>query len=183
MKSLVNVVWAAVLLVVLLSLTATTTLAQEPTLNITTPEAGATVEAPVTVSWTAEGVTIRPAAEATAMEEGHFHVFVDREPQLQEGEPIPTGDPQIIHTAATSAELADLAAGEHTVTVVLGFSDHTPWQPTVMDSVTFTVAGEEGEAPTELPETGGAALPWMLLLIGTGLALLVAGVQLRQRQT
>ncbi len=153
---------------VLLVLNATGLLAQGPTLSISNPSEGTTVGAPVTIEWAAEGVTIKPASEATQHEEAHFHLFVDKVPALVEGQGIPAGDPQIIHTGSTSMELPDLAAGEHTVTVVLGYSDHTPWMPQVMDSVTFTVGDP---APATMPPSGGNPLVgvWATL---AGLALL-----------
>lgn len=179
------VVHALVIALALLVMGSGALTAQGPTLTISAPEGGATVAAPVTIAWGAEGVTVRPAGEAASREEGHFHVFVDRTPELAEGTPIAGGDPQIIHTAGTSLEIAELAEGEHTVTVVLGYSDHTPWWPQVSDSVTFTVGamaeGASEPAPETLP-TAGAATRDAMYLLAAGLGALLLGLALLRRR-
>lgn len=179
------VIRALIVALALLVLGSAALSAQGPTLAIAAPEGGATVAAPVTIEWSAEGVTIKGATDATSREEGHFHVFVDKSPELEEGVPIPGGDPQIIHTAATSLELADLADGEHTVTVVLGYSDHTPWWPQVSDSVTFTVGamteGASEPAPETMPTTGTASRdPIYALIVAVGALLLGLALLVRR---
>jgi hypothetical protein len=145
-----------------------------PAIQITEPANGATVGPNVNVSWTSEGVTIVKAADATELTQGHYHVFVDTAPITGADTPTPTDNPQIIHTAETSVELKDLAPGEHTITLVLGYSNHTPWQPPVTATVTFTVEA------TTLPATGGTFTDMTTVLLLLGMVLIVGGVMLRQ---
>ncbi len=89
-----------------------------------------------------EGVTLAPAASDHSFKagtHGHLHVLVDREPPAA-GQPIPSGDPDVVHTADEHVLLPKLSPGSHTVWVVLGYADHTPFDPAVADRVTFTVS-------------------------------------------
>lgn len=116
--------------------------AAAPTLQITSPAMGANVKGDaVTISWVSSGVKIVAAAEAKAREEGHFHVFVDRE-DFRAGAEIPRDMEKagIYHTAANSLELKGLKPGTHKVIVVLSYDNHIPWNPLVTAAVTFTVA-------------------------------------------
>ena len=113
-----------------------------PTLNVSAP---ATVAAgqPVGITATVQGVTLTKASEDTSKKDGttgHLHVFVNKDPTLL-GTPIPTGDPAIIHTAATEIQVPAtlLKPGENTIWVVLGYADHTPFDPRVLDKVIVTV--------------------------------------------
>jgi hypothetical protein len=101
--------------------------------------APATVPAgqPVTITATVSGVTLVPADGDTSGQTGHLHFFVDRDP-TPAGQPIPK-EAGIIHTAETSASIPGLAAGAHTVWVVVGDGAHVPLAPPVMAQVTFTV--------------------------------------------
>ena len=146
-----------------------------PTVTITAPANGATVANPVSVTVTSSGATIKPvtAGDASA---AHFHYFIDRNPAtvLQPGQPIPTGQPDIIHSPATTQPLPNLAAGQHTVWVVLAHNDHTPFSPNVQAQVTFTVGASAAgaAAPAGLPASGSGGLlgnrggssvsPWLL---------------------
>ena len=160
-----------VLGIILLAAAPGMALAQEgPKIVISEPADGATVGPNVTLVWTAEGVKIVKAADAKELTEGHFHVFVDTEPITGADQVIPAGDPKIIHTGANTVELKELTPGEHTVTIVLGYSNHTPWQPPVTATVKFTVA----EATT-LPATGGNPTLLYAVLALVGLALFVSG--------
>jgi LPXTG-motif cell wall-anchored protein len=164
---------------VLLSLTfAPTALAQpQPQVAITAPANGATVAGPnVTVNITVSGTNLVPAANATRLEDLHVHYVLDGDPTtLASGAaPIPTGNPNIVHAAATSNTFMDVAPGQHRVTVVLGLSNHVAVQPTVAPSVTFTVA-----APSQLPRTGDASSPAMLLLVAGAIGVIL-GIALRR---
>jgi LPXTG-motif cell wall-anchored protein len=152
-----------------------------PKITISEPQDGATIQgSSVTLKWSAEGVTIKPAKDATAKEEGHFHVLLDKD-TVAAGTPFPQGDPAIVHTANTEQTFDHLTAGNHTVTIVLGYSDHTPWQPPVEAKVSFTIA-TGGQAPPQLPKTGGAT-PNDLALVGMAVVCLLLGsaVWLRRR--
>ncbi|MGH2667938.1 MAG: DUF4399 domain-containing protein, partial [bacterium] len=59
---------------------------------------------------------------------------------LPPGQPYPPKDQAgPIHTADSMVGLTGLAPGEHTIWVVLGYADHTPFDPPVADKVTVTV--------------------------------------------
>jgi hypothetical protein len=108
-----------------------------PSVSITSPTNGEVVSGSgVTVRWTAVGMEVKPAAEATRKEQAHFHVFVDRAPILNSTEPWGT---EAIHTGVYEQRVEQLAPGTHTVWVTAGFMDHSPYSPYAVDSVTFVV--------------------------------------------
>ncbi len=109
------------------------------TISVTPPAAGS---ATVTVA-TSPAVTIKPASEGDPAS-FHLHYFVDT-PAVAAGEPVPTGNPKIIHSGKTTQDLGSLAAGEHTVTVVLGQVNHMACE--ARGSVTFTSATAVTAAP------------------------------------
>src|SRR4051794_6083338 len=88
---------------------------QTGTIKITAPAAGATVAGPVMLQVTISGVTVKPAAEGDPAA-FHYHALVDLDPAtvVQPGVPLPTGQANIIHTAANSLEVPNLAPGPHT---------------------------------------------------------------------
>jgi hypothetical protein len=127
------------------------------------------------------GTTLVPAAEATRLEDLHVHYLLDTDaaPYLSGTTPVPTGNPNIVHSAALSNTFSGVAPGSHRVTVLLGYSTHAAFQPPVAPSVTFQVGGP-GAAPTQLPRTGDAdGLPaaW---LAGAGVLGLAIGALLRR---
>jgi hypothetical protein len=138
---------------------------QSGTIEITAPADNATVGDPVMLNVNIQGVTVKPAAEGDP-QAFHYHALVDVDPStvLQPGQPIPTGQGNIIHTADSNLSLGDLAPGQHSVTVVLTRTDHVPLSPNVQDRVTFTVA----PAGTGGPQAGGAQTPAALARVGTG---------------
>jgi hypothetical protein len=68
----------------------------------------------------------------------HLHYFFDVTPTL-DGTPIPTDDPNITHSREVSLTYEDVAAGEHTIWVVVAGADHVPLDPLVMDTAKVTV--------------------------------------------
>ena len=84
-------------------------------------------DVPIKISVT----NFKPVDPATATNkhlygEGHFHLFLDVPPTAP-GEVVPrtTG---IYHTFATDFTLPNVPNGKHHLYVVLGFSDHTPYE-------------------------------------------------------
>src|SRR5207249_1505246 len=112
---------------------------------------------------------------------GHYHYFVDRNPStvLQQGQPIPSGQPDIIHSADPNQALPNLAPGQHTVWVVLAHTDHTPLTPNVQTSVSFSVGtgaqATPAAAPGSLPSNGDDFSMLRLLVIGAALILVGGG--------
>lgn len=109
-----------------------------------TAKAGEAVKVSVVVA----GATIVAAKDDKSNKDGtagHLHVFVNKDPPEVSpggGTPIPSGDPAIIHTTSTSIEIPPelLKVGENTLWVMLGFADHTPFEPPVLDKVVVTVS-------------------------------------------
>jgi serine/threonine-protein kinase len=109
-------------------------------LRITAPSEGAAVNSTVLVSVEQSGAVIKPATDNDP-NAAHYHYFIDRNPDdvLKPGQPIPTGQPDIIHSASPSLAIPDLKPGQHHVWVVLAHTDHTPYSPNIQRDVTFTV--------------------------------------------
>src|SRR5207237_4165773 len=89
-----------------------------PTDHLTAPATIATGQT-LTVTATVEGVKLVKATDDTSHKDGstgHLHIFVNKDPLTPGGAPIPSGDPAILHTAATTTEIpaALLKAGENT---------------------------------------------------------------------
>jgi len=63
---------------------------------------------------------------------GHHHLLVDIDTPLEPGEPIPS-DKNHLHFGGGQTEARlDLAAGEHTLQLVLGDAEHKLFKPPVM---------------------------------------------------
>lgn len=137
-----------------------------PTIQISGPANGSTVSNPVQMHVTSSGVTIKPAT-AGDPNAAHYHYFIDRNPStvLQQGQPIPAGQPDIIHTDDANLTLPTLPAGQHTVWVVLAHTDHTPYNPNVQAQVSFTVSGAAATPAAGRPAPGNAS---GLAATGTG---------------
>lgn len=115
-----------------------TTEAKDVSIEASAPETVAAGQ-PVPVTIKVEGLTLVKADGDTSGATGHLHLFVDREP-TPAGQPIPAGQADIIHTAATEVPVPGLAAGEHTIWVVAGDGAHVPLDPPVQDKVTVKVS-------------------------------------------
>jgi serine/threonine-protein kinase len=118
-------------------------------MRITSPANGASVLSTVIVSVDESGAVIKPATDNDP-NAAHYHYFIDRDPAtvLKPGQPIPTGQPDIIHTQLASLPIPDLKPGPHTVWVVLAHTDHTPYSPNIQKEVSFSVAPAAGPVQT-----------------------------------
>lgn len=108
---------------------------------LTAPASGETLSAgSVTVSVSYTGPPLVAAANATQLDDYHLHYFLDVDPTPYIGstQPIPLGDPRIIHSGATSVTFDNVAAGEHTLAVVMTGSNHISVNPPVTARATFT---------------------------------------------
>lgn len=103
----------------------------------------------------------------------HLHYFIDTPPPAA-GTAIPTGLNSIIHTAALTQDVGPLAAGPHTVYVVVGQLDHRACA--LRGQVSFNVgaasaAAAQPASPVTPPKTGsggllpgaGAASSWLAM--------------------
>lgn len=110
-----------------------------PTLAVLTPDDGARVSGPVTIQLDVQNVNLKAPVEADPSGR-HIHYFLDIDPLtvLAPGQPIPTGQANIVHTPSASHTFLDLGPGGHTVWAVLTGNDHVPLEPMVLGKVTFT---------------------------------------------
>ncbi len=143
--------------------------------GVTLTVAAPTAAAPTTVNVTVTpALNIKPAAAADATS-FHLHYFIDT-PATAAGAVIPSGDPKIVHSGTTTQDLGALAAGSHTVTVVLGQVNHTACDTRASVTFTTVVTAVPVTAPAK---TGNAGLAGeggdSILLVGSllGVALLV----------
>ena len=128
----------------------------------------------VTVSLKAEGVEIRlPTNEGQDPAFAHYHLYLDIPPNVthsHNGSGEPT-NPNDIMTTADSHTFKGLKPGNHVVTAVLFYDDHTPFSPAVVSGTSFTVPGTNSGGDDDGIDTGAA----IGLAIGIGAAGLVVG--------
>ena len=133
-------------------------------------------KAPTTVN-----VRVEPTEHFRAIalrEVGPFtlHYFVDGA-VTPAGEAVPTGDPRVIATSATSQRLGLLGPGAHTVTVVLAQSDGIAC---AARGATSFIVGQQAGQPIA-PQSGNAGLAGsstaaatVVLLVGAAAAVVIA---------
>lgn len=124
------------------------------TLTVAAPTAGAPSTVTVTV---APALANLKAASAADPASHHVHYFIDT-PAPAAGAAIPTGNAAIIHSGTLTQDLGALAAGPHTVVVVVGQLDHKACD--LRGQVSFTTAAAQA-APTAAvtpPKTGNGGL-------------------------
>lgn len=113
---------------------------------IQSPEAGATVKSPVTVSFGLSGMGVAPA-EVQVENTGHHHLLIDRAPfgtgdagAEETAYAIPADDNHRHFGKGQTEVTLDLAPGTHTLQLVMGDYGHVPHVPPVMsEQVTITV--------------------------------------------
>ena len=156
---------------------------QAGSIKIMSPSGGSTVQGDsVDLTVDIQGVPVKAAAEGDPAAY-HYHALVDVDPSsvLQAGQPIITGQANVIHTADRTLKVTGLAPGPHSITVVLTRTDHVPLTPNVQDRIAFVIAGAGqpaaggGSVPSGLPRTGvGSAAPAPVTAAAAGLALFLA---------
>jgi hypothetical protein len=118
--------------------------AQRPngaSITFTAPTAGEAVSAgSVTVTVNYMGPPLVDAASATKLDDYHLHYFLDTDPTPYIGTtvPMPLGDPRIIHSAATRVTYDNVAAGPHSLAVVMSGSNHISVSPPVAAQESFS---------------------------------------------
>jgi len=105
---------------------------------IVSPEDGAEVASPVTVSFGIEGFSVAPAGTYEAAT-GHHHLLVDA-PLPDLDMPVPA-DANRIHFGKGQTETTlELEPGEHTLQLLLADGNHVPHEPPLYSPVvTITV--------------------------------------------
>lgn len=103
----------------------------------TSPEDGATVESPVTVTFGVEGATVKPAGP---LEEGtgHHHVILGAE-GIAQGHGVPKDDKHIHYGGGQTEGSLELPPGEHTLTLQFADGAHRSYGPALTSSITITV--------------------------------------------
>ncbi|MDP1793458.1 MAG: DUF4399 domain-containing protein [Acidimicrobiales bacterium] len=109
-----------------------------PTVDATAP-ATVAAGAPVVIDVAVSGLQLVKADGATGETTGHLHAFVGTAP-VAAGEAIAVGNPLIIHSATSPITVTGLAAGEHTIWIVVGDGTHHAFKTPVRDKVVVTVA-------------------------------------------
>jgi hypothetical protein len=110
----------------------------EPRVFVISPADGATVTSPVTVVFGIENFAVAPAGTPDA-NTGHHHLLVDTGlPPLDQ--PIPADENHIHFGKGQTETTLELAAGEHTLQLLLGDGNHVPHDPAlVSEQITITV--------------------------------------------
>jgi hypothetical protein len=121
--------------------------ATEPTVSVRfqAPVDGAVIAADsVHVVLLAAGVEIVQADGLNTAGRAHHHVFIDAD-LSPAGEPIPAGQPDIVHlgTGVSEVTLSGLAPGRHRLIAVLALGDHVPLDPWAVDTVFVTIEASE----------------------------------------
>ncbi len=154
--------------------------AADPVVKITSPTEGEVIDGTeVTVTLDVGDLKLVPGAQAAQKSDLHVHYLLDVDPTpwLDGKRDIPTGDPNIVHSAATSHTFTNLKPGPHKVTVILTNADHIAIQPPVAPSVRFTVGGAISAG---LPRAGGLPEGVLLAMALIGCSL-VAGSLVARR--
>lgn len=132
-----------------------------PTLQITAPVSGSTLPAGnilVTVQVTNFDL-VNKLSQPNVAGQGHIHYFLDYPAPTTQGQPaIPPASANAtwVATPDTSYTFNNVVAGSHTIYVELVNNDHTPLNPPVVESVTFTVSAHppvSTPTPTVAPAT------------------------------
>jgi len=110
------------------------------TVTIGSPNEGEVImTGAVTVRLSVEGLQIVPAGDTTSGT-GHHHLYLDAD-LTAPGDPVPTVPGSIIHMGDGSSEYTfeGVAPGEHRLIAVVADGIHIPLNPSVVDTVMFTV--------------------------------------------
>lgn len=105
---------------------------------IVSPENGAAVSSPVKVVFGLEGMGVAPAG-VEKEKTGHHHLIIDADlPSMNE--PVPSDDNHRHFGGGQTEVTVELAAGTHTLQLIMGDHNHIPHDPPVAsDKITITV--------------------------------------------
>ena len=109
---------------------------------IVSPRNGATVKSPVTVVFGLKGLGVAPAG-VKFPNTGHFHLLIDQDLPSDLSVPLPM-TANILHYGKGQTEVtldaSKLAAGKHTLQLVIGDETHIPHSPPLVSKkITITV--------------------------------------------
>lgn len=94
--------------------------------TIVTPADGATVQNPVQLVFETEKIALAPVGESPHRA-GHAIVLIDAEPPDDLDEPVPMTKGYLHLVAGEDQARLTLSPGPHTLQVVVGDEEHTPW--------------------------------------------------------
>lgn len=97
---------------------------------IISPKDGATVGRDVTVKFGIEGITLKPAGDATP-DSGHHHLLIDADTLPRLDRPIPADDNHKHYGKAQTEDVLHLTPGTHTLQLDLGDARHMQFDPPV----------------------------------------------------
>ena len=189
-----RIITSAVVGLVLLGVVASQTSTAGATTNTKACPTGVALDA--VASGSSVTVTVSPPVNLKPAKDGdadsfHLHYFVDTDPAsvLQPGQAVPSGNPKIVHSAATIQDFKDLTPGSHQIWVVLGDVGHIPCSPLVTADTTISVTAATAPPATGTGDGGsgsgsGSFLAWTIGTLAAGvLALAAGGLTLRRRST
>ena len=129
-----------------------------PSVSIDAPDDGSTVESPVHVVMSADGLDIESAG-AVREGAGHFHLLVDA-PCDAVGAVAPAGPQRLRLDDGSSEADVPLAAGDHTLCLQAADGSHAALAPTDEITVNVTDAGGDDTEPTDTTETTAGGERW-----------------------
>lgn len=107
--------------------------------SITSPQDGATVTSPFTVTMDLQGMTVVPAGDMTP-DSGHHHLLIDTGLPADLGQPLPKDDRHLHFGQGQISTELTLPPGQHTLQLLLGDANHVPHDPPVASApITITV--------------------------------------------
>lgn len=139
-----SAICALIVIAACVMLAGCTTTPETPTLKITAPANGATIQAgDVRVDTDVQNFNIvDKQGQANVTGEGHVHFYMDVSPiPSAAGQPAIPADPiaRWAHVSDDTYTFTNVGPGTHTIVAQLVNNDHTPVVPTVSDMVTITV--------------------------------------------
>ncbi len=107
-------------------------------IEIVSPQQGAVVRSPVTVTFQAKGVKIKPAG-VDKHDSGHFHLLIDQAVDATVDEPMQPSRKHLRLIEGEMKTVLELNPGRHTLQLVVADEEHTPFENLVSPMVTIQV--------------------------------------------
>ena len=102
---------------------------------IISPRDGQRVKSPFTVQFGLRGMGVTRAGDATA-NMGHHHLLIDVEEPVNPKEPLPNNRKHLHFGAGQTETQLDLPPGKHSLQLVLGDTEHRPFNPIIASAKT-----------------------------------------------
>jgi len=106
---------------------------------IISPAHGEVVQSPVTIKFGLKGMGVAPAG-VDKPKTGHHHLLIDVDQLPAPGSPLPADDHHKHFGGGQTETVIELAAGEHTLQLLLADMNHIPHEPAVLsEKITIVV--------------------------------------------